>query len=71
MICLLTNAYSQATSLTVDCQNPGWLSSMINYGDQLTLKNIKVSGYLNGTDLQFIIDMNKKHSLTGTILSTK
>ena len=67
MICLLTNAYSQATSLTVDCQNPGWLSSMINYGDQLTLKNIKVSGYLNGTDLQFIIDMNKKHSLTGTI----
>lgn len=53
--------------MTVDCQNPGWLSSMINYGDQLTLKNIKVTGFINGTDIQFIYDLNSNRSLTGVI----
>ncbi|MBR4387575.1 MAG: Ig-like domain-containing protein [Prevotella sp.] len=66
-LCSCLSVFSQATSLTVDCQNPGWLSSKINYGDQLTLKNIKVTGYINGTDLQFILDLNKKRSLTGVI----
>lgn len=61
------NAFSQATSLTIDCQTPGWLSSKINYGDQQTLENIKVTGYINGTDLQFILDLNTKHSLIGVI----
>ena len=61
------NAFSQATSLTVDCQTPGWLSSKINYGDQQTLENLKVTGYINGTDLQFILDLNTKHSLIGVI----
>ena len=59
-------AYAQATSLTVDCQTPGWLSSLINYGDQQTLENIKVTGYINGTDIQFIYDLNER-SLTGVI----
>lgn len=61
------SSFSQATSLTVDCQNPGWLSSFINYGDQQTLKNLKVTGYINGTDIQFIRDLNSKRSLTGVI----
>ena len=52
--CFCMNAYSQGTSMTVDCQNPGWLSSMINYGDQQTLTSLKVTGYLNASDLQFI-----------------
>ena len=65
--CCCLNTFSQATSITVDCQTPGWLSSMINYGDQQTLKNIKVTGYINGTDLQFILDLNKQRSLTGII----
>ena len=60
------NAFSQATSLTVDCQTPGWLSSMINYGDQQSLVNLKVTGYINGTDIQFIYDLNNR-SLTGVI----
>ena len=60
------NAFSQATSLTVNCQTPGWLSSMINYGDQQTLENIKVTGYINGTDIQFLYDLNGR-SLTGVI----
>jgi hypothetical protein len=58
--------FSQATSLTIDCQTPGWLSSMINYGDQQTLENLKVTGYINGTDIQFIYDLNDR-SLTGVI----
>ena len=65
-LCSCLSVFSQATSLTVDCQNPGWLSSKINYGDQQTLKNIKVTGYINGTDIQFIYDLNNR-SLTGVI----
>ena len=60
------NSFSQATSLTVDCQTPGWLSSKINYGDQLTVKNLKVTGYINGTDIQLLYDMYE-HNLTGVI----
>ena len=55
VLCGCLNALSQATSLTVDCQTPGWLSSMIDYADQQTLENIKVTGYINGTDIIFIL----------------
>ena len=64
--CCCLNSLAQATSMTVDCQTPGWLSSMINYGDQQTLNNIKVTGFINGTDLQFIYHLNNR-SLTGVI----
>ncbi len=57
------DAFSQATSLTIDCQTPGWLSSMINFEDQQTLKHLTVTGYLNGYDLQFIGNLNKNRSL--------
>ena len=45
---------AQATSLVVDCQNPGWLSNKIAYGDQKTIKDLKVTGYINADDLKFI-----------------
>ena len=60
MCCLLiavlvsSAVYAQKTSLTVDCQTPGWLSSKINYGDQLTVENLRVTGYINSSDLKFI-----------------
>lgn len=60
-------SHSQATSLTVDCQTPGWLSSMINYGDQLTVKNLRITGYINETDLSFIGSLNKNQQLNGVI----
>lgn len=60
-------SFSQATSLTVDCQTPGWLSSMINYGDQLTVKNLKVTGYINKTDLTFIKGLIANYSLNGIL----
>ena len=44
LACCSLNTFAQATSLTVDCQTPGWLSSMINYGDQQTLENIRITG---------------------------
>lgn len=38
---------AQATSLVVENQTPGWLSSKISYGDQQTVENLTLSGYLN------------------------
>lgn len=67
MACIITKVYPQAKSLTVDCQTPGWLSSMINYGDQQTLENLTVTGYLNGTDIKFIRELNLNRSLSGVI----
>lgn len=58
---------SQATSLAIDCQNPGWLSSMINYGDQQTIYNLTITGYLNGTDIKFIRQLNLNRNLHGVI----
>lgn len=64
---ILTNTFSQVTSLTVDCQYPGWLSSFITYGDQLTLEDLKVTGYINGTDIKFIRELNLNRQLHGCI----
>ena len=64
-ICL--NAFPQAKSLTIDCQTPGWLSSLINYGDQETLESIKVTGYINGTDIKFLRNLNLNRSLKEVI----
>ena len=65
--CIRLMSFSQATSLTVDCQTPGWLSSMINYGDQLTVKNLRITGFINETDLSFIGSLNKNQQLNGVI----
>ena len=63
------SAYSQQTSMTVDNQTPGWLSSKIVYTDQQTLKDLKVTGYINGTDINFIKDLNTKRALIRLDLS--
>ena len=60
-------AFSQTTSLEVDCQNPGWLSNKIAYGDQKTIQNLKLTGYINADDLTFIGEMISKQSLRGSI----
>lgn len=60
-------AYAQHTSLTVDNQTPGWLSSKIEYKDQQTLENLKITGYINGTDIKFIRELNLNLKLNGTI----
>lgn len=70
LLCVLSVAcsalFAQATDLVVDCQTPGWLSGKINYGDQLTVKNLKVTGYINDEDLRFIGSLTQK-SLNGIV----
>ena len=58
--------FAQATDLAIDNQTPGWLSSKINYGDQQTVKHLKVTGYINNTDLRFIGSLTQL-SLNGVI----
>ena len=58
---------AQATSLVVDNQTPGWLSSKINYGDQATVRNLKVTGYINATDLKFITTLINNRNLNGKV----
>ncbi|MBR5728637.1 MAG: Ig-like domain-containing protein [Prevotella sp.] len=67
--CLYTslNVVAQQTSMTIDNQSPGWLSSKIGYGDQLTVENLKVTGYLNKDDLLFIARLMKENSLHGKL----
>lgn len=55
---------AQTKSLSIDNQTPGWLSSKINYGDQQTIENLTVTGYVNATDLSFIGTLMQKHSLS-------
>lgn len=62
-LCAYINSYAQATSLTVDCQNPGWLSNLIPYGDQQTVKNLRVTGYIDGIDMAFISTLINKRKL--------
>jgi len=63
-LCFACNSlFAQATDLVVDCQTPGWLSSKINYGDQQTVKNLKVTGYINSDDLKFIGQLIQTQSL--------
>ena len=67
MLVVSFNMNAQLTSLTIDNQTPGWLSSKINYGDQQTLKNIKITGYIDGSDLQFINNLSVNYSLRGVV----
>lgn len=67
LICSYALCAAQATSLKVDNQTPGWLSSKINYGDQQSIENITITGYINGTDLKFIHELNEKRKLQGVI----
>ena len=66
-LCISLCANAQATDLVVDCQTPGWLSSKINYGDQQTVKNLKVTGYINNTDLKFIGTLIELRNLNGEL----
>lgn len=71
LLCVLSVAcsalFAQATDLVVDCQTPGWLSGKINYGDQQTVKNLKVTGYINNTDLKFIGTLIELRNLNGEL----
>lgn len=67
VLCCRLMAIAQATSLTVDCQTPGWLSSKINYSDQLTVENLRVTGFINNDDMMFIGTLINNQNLRGII----
>ena len=66
-LCVCLNMSAQRTDLVVDNQTPGWLSSKINYGDQKTVRNLKVTGYINATDLKFIGRLIQNRLLDGVV----
>lgn len=59
--------FAQATSLEVDCQTPGLLAAYINPADIPTLRNLKVTGIINETDLKTIGNLVKNYSLQGRL----
>lgn len=63
LLCIYVESGAQAISLTIDNQNPGWLSSKINYGDQQTTEYLTITGYVNSADLLFIGSLMQKHNL--------
>ena len=65
--CLHLISFAQTTSLTVDCQNPGKLSTLINESDQQTIRSLKVTGIINQDDLKFIGRLIQIHSLDSCI----
>lgn len=61
--------FAQNTSLVVDNQNPGWLSNKIPFKDQESVKNLTVTGYINGTDIKFIRELFNNRQLAHLDLS--
>lgn len=70
MICTnLATMFAQTTTLEVDNQYPGWLSSKIPFKDQASVQNLTVTGYINGTDVKFIRELINNRQLSHLDLS--
>lgn len=61
--------FAQNTTLVVDNQYPGWLSNQIPFKDQESVKNLTITGYLNGTDIKFIRELLNNRQLLHLDLS--
>lgn len=70
LICTnLATMFAQNTTLEVDNQYPGWLSSKIPFKDQASVQNLTVTGYINGTDVKFIRELMNNRQLSHLDLS--
>ena len=67
LLCVNFMLYAQTTSLSVDCQIPGDLSRLIKYVDQQVVETLKVTGYLNAADFDFIGTLNSDRKLQGKL----
>ena len=63
------SAFSQKTSMIVDCQNPGWLSSLLTYSQQTSVEDLTLTGYVNKTDIDFVNGLIKNYNLKTLDLS--
>lgn len=43
--------------IEINNQTPGWLSSLLTYPQQQVLEEIKVTGYINQVDIDFLKDL--------------
>ena len=70
LICTnLATMFAQNTTLEVDNQYPGCLSSKIPFKDQASVQNLTVTGYINGTDVKFIRELINNRQLSHLDLS--
>lgn len=70
LICTnLATMFAQNTTLEVDNQYPGWLSSKIPFKDQASVQKLTVTGYINGTDVKFIRELMNNRQLSHLDLS--
>lgn len=70
LICTnLATMFAQNSTLEVDNQYPGWLSSKIPFKDQASVQNLTVTGYINGTDVKFIRELINNRQLSHLDLS--
>lgn len=60
---------AQQTSLVIDNQIPGMLSDMISEEDRKTVENLKITGYINSTDINFIKTLSKIKTLDLTAVN--
>lgn len=70
LICTnLATMFAQNSTLEVDNQYPGWLSSKIPFKNQASVQNLIVTGYINGTDVKFIKELINNRQLLHLDLS--
>lgn len=67
VICVRLLSFSQETSLTIDCQIPGSLSSLITSSEKESVVNLTVTGVINKTDLTFIKKLITNYTLYGKV----
>lgn len=60
---LLTSIHAQETELTIDNQTPGWLSSKLTYAEQVALKKLTLTGYVNHEDIVFVNKLISNYNL--------
>ena len=66
-IFLFTEAWAQSSSVVIDNQVPGWLSSKMTYEEQLAVRELKVTGYINKVDVDFINNLINNYGLNQSL----
>ena len=63
MMLSIIRANAQDRVLVIDNQTPGWLSSLMTYSQQISVEELKVTGYINKTDMDFINNLIRYRKL--------
>ena len=66
-LCVRILSFSEAVSLTINCETPGQLSRLMTESEKESVVNLTVTGLINKTDLSFIKNLIDLYSLHGFI----